>query len=86
MVKTSYMELNKIILVIWVNKAFDPWLTKHNIKFGFRVCKIWPLNPKAIEVKTNPSNIYTTPTKNHSKKGEEDYNLNDGVDENQQQK
>jgi hypothetical protein len=67
-----------------VNKAFDQSLTKHNIKFGFRVCKICPLNPKAMEVETNPSNIYTTPTKNHSKEGEEDYNLNDGVDESQQ--
>lgn len=38
-----------------------------------------------MEVKTNPSNIYSTPTKNHSKEGEEDYNLNDGVDESQQQ-
>jgi hypothetical protein len=55
MVKRSYMELNKIILVTWVNKVFDQSLTKHNIKFGFRVCKIWPLNPKVMEVKTNPS-------------------------------
>jgi hypothetical protein len=72
MVKINYMELNKITLVIWVNKAFNQSLTKHSIKFGFKVCKIWPLNPKAMEVKTNPSNIYTTPTKNHSKEGEED--------------
>lgn len=40
MVKISYMELNKITLVIWVNKAFNQSLKKHNIKFGFRVCKI----------------------------------------------
>lgn len=79
------MELKKITLVPWVNKTFDQSLTKHNIEFGFRVCKILPLNLKAMEVKTNPSNIYTTPTKNHSKEGEEDYNLNDGVDESQQQ-
>jgi hypothetical protein len=41
--------------------------------------------PKVMEVKTNPSNIYTTSTKNHNKEGEEDYNLTDGVDESQQE-
>jgi hypothetical protein len=37
MVIINYNELNKAILVAWVNKALDVALSKINIKSGFQV-------------------------------------------------
>ncbi len=37
MVIINYNELNKAILVAWVNKALDVALSKRNIKSGFQV-------------------------------------------------
>jgi hypothetical protein len=53
---------------------------KNYIKFGFRFCGIHCLNPKAMECRIGLSYIYTTPT---TSEGEEDYNSNDEVEENQ---
>ncbi len=50
------------------------------IKFGFRFCGTHPLNPKAMEPRIDLSYIYTTLA---TSEGEEDYNSNDEVEENQ---
>jgi hypothetical protein len=52
------MELNKITLVGWVDQTLDKSITKQNIRFGFRVIGICLLNPRAMDSKTGPSNIY----------------------------
>jgi hypothetical protein len=45
MSNSNYMELNDITLVGWVDQALDKSITKQNIKFGFKVTCIYPLNP-----------------------------------------
>jgi hypothetical protein len=38
-----------------------------NIKNEFKATRIWPLNPKVMDEKTRPSDVYTTkPTPNIS--------------------
>lgn len=52
MVINNYFKLNKITLVGWgVNKPLDQTLPKHNIKYGFKVIKIWLLNLKVMNNK-----------------------------------
>lgn len=58
MAKRYYMESNKIILTRWVDQALDHPLTKQNIKSRFKATYIWPYNPKAMDNKTQASNIY----------------------------
>ncbi len=60
MVRNIYNEPNKVTLVRWVDKALDLALSKKNIKNGFQVTKIWPLNPKAMDGRTKPNELYTT--------------------------
>ncbi len=47
MVKNNHCEPNKCTLTSQVDKSLDESLTKKNIKSGFKVRGIWPLNPKA---------------------------------------
>jgi hypothetical protein len=35
-------------------------LSKHNIKNGFKVTRIWPLNPRAMDNKIRINVVYTT--------------------------
>jgi hypothetical protein len=58
MSKSNYMEPNEINLIGWVDQALDRSITKQNIRFGFRVTCIYPLNPTAMDNKIGPSNIY----------------------------
>ncbi len=64
MSKNNYKELDKIMLDGWVNKALDQGLSKQNIKFGFKVTRIWPINLRAMVDKILPSEIYTTSNNN----------------------
>jgi hypothetical protein len=50
MVRNNHYEPNKNILVNWVNKVLDTFDQK-NIKNGFKVIRIWPLNPKAMDLR-----------------------------------
>ncbi len=50
MVRNNRYEPNKNILVNWVNKVLDTFDQK-NIKNGFKVIRIWPLNPKAMDLR-----------------------------------
>jgi hypothetical protein len=58
MVIINYNELNKAILIAWVNKALDVALSKRNIKSGFQVTWIWPFNPKVMDGRTKPNELY----------------------------
>jgi len=48
MVKNNYLELGKIIIKTWVDKALQQSLKKENVKSRFRVFIIWPLNHVAM--------------------------------------
>jgi hypothetical protein len=43
-----------------VNKPLDQTLPKHNIKYGFRVIKIWLLNLRIMNNKLSLNEMYTT--------------------------
>jgi len=60
MVKNNFLELDKINLTKSVDKGLRQSLKKENIKFGFKVCKIWPLNFASMAKKFVPSEVFTT--------------------------
>jgi len=66
--KSNYMELNIITLIGWVDQALDKSITEQNIRFGFRVTCIYPLNPRAMDNKIEPSNIFTMVANEHKGK------------------
>jgi hypothetical protein len=53
MANNNYIELDKVTLAYWVEKALDQSLTEKNILLGFRITRIWPLNPTTMHEKTN---------------------------------
>jgi hypothetical protein len=71
MSKSNYMELDKITLIGWVDQALDKSITEQNIKFGFKVIGIYPLNLRAMDNKIEPSNIYTMVANEHEGEEEE---------------
>ncbi len=73
------MNMTKITLARWVDKTLDQSLTKKKIKVGFRGIGIWPFNPKAMENKTQPTNIYTTRNSNGDRGGKDHYSSNNQV-------
>jgi hypothetical protein len=59
MVENNHCELNKCTFArLEVYKALDQSLSKKNIKSGFKAIGIQPLNPKAMDEKTKPSEVY----------------------------
>jgi hypothetical protein len=79
MAQCKFSELDKIILVGWVDRALDEFTTNKNILSRFKVTRIWPFNPKAMDAKIGPTNIYTIVNSNHEAKGEGHYTLDDEV-------
>ncbi len=71
MFKSIYMELDKITLIGWVDQGLDKSITKQNIRFEFRVTCMYPLNPRAMNNETRPSNIYTMVANEHEGEEEE---------------
>lgn len=59
MEKKKKLEPYKIILAKWVDKPLQQSLKKQNIKFGFKVCKIWPLNFATMARKFGPNEVFT---------------------------
>ncbi len=59
MFSKNYIELNKITSVGWVDKAFHQAFTRKNIMSRLKNTRIWPINPRAMEEKINPSILYT---------------------------
>jgi hypothetical protein len=74
MVRNNYNESNKATFASWVDKALDLALSKRNIKNKFQVTRIWLFNPKAMDGKTKPNELYTIDCNN--------YTLNDNNVEN----
>jgi hypothetical protein len=72
------MELDKITLARWVDQAFEQALTKKNIKYGFKVPCIWPLDLNAMNNKFQPSSLYTTWPSNEGNKMNNTSNKQDG--------
>jgi len=54
---------------------------KKKIKFGFRIIKIWPLNPKAMHNKTKPLKVYTIANMNNAR-SENNYTTKEEVENN----
>ncbi len=59
MVRTNYIKLDKITLAGWVSKTLNVTLIRKNIMSRFKGTWIWPLNPRSMDSKTSPSNLYT---------------------------
>ncbi len=79
------MELDKIILVGWVDHAIDQSFTKKNIKAGFKATCIWPFNPKAMDNKIRPSKFYITININNHESDKEEYTLDEETNHYQSQ-
>jgi hypothetical protein len=58
MVKNNYLEPNKTTLVAWVDKALQQPLKKENMKLGFKVSRIWPLNLTTMVGKFGLSDVF----------------------------
>jgi hypothetical protein len=53
------------------------FLTKKNIKVGFKAIGIWLFNPKAMDNKTQPSKIYIATSINKHGNYQEEYTLDE---------
>ncbi len=58
MVISNYNQPNKATFVGWVDEALNMALSKRHIKNGFQITRIWPLNPKAMDGRTKPNELY----------------------------
>jgi nitrate reductase NapE component len=58
MAKNNYLELNKITLARWVDKASEHSLKKENINSRFKVFVIWPLNLVAMVGKFGSNELF----------------------------
>jgi hypothetical protein len=57
--KNNYLELDKVTLTMWMDKALQQSLKNENIKSRFRVSGIWPLNLITMVGKFGPSDVFT---------------------------
>jgi hypothetical protein len=58
MVRRNCIELDKISLVVWVDKTLDQTFTRRNIILRFKTTRIWPLNLRVVDHKTSLSTLY----------------------------
>jgi hypothetical protein len=58
MIKNNHCKLEKCTLARWVDKALEHALIKKNINSGFKAAKICPYNPKEMDDKTKPIDVY----------------------------
>jgi len=75
MAKNNYLKSNKITLVGWMDKVLDQTLNKRTFILRFWAIGIWPLNLKAMDAKTQLSEIYIT--KPYNALDQEQNNSND---------
>ncbi len=78
MSKNNYMELDKLTLGGWVDQTLDKSIMKQNVRFGFKVINIYLINPRTMDSKTEPSNIYTTISNEQEGEEEESYEQLEG--------
>jgi hypothetical protein len=64
MFKINHMEPNNITFISWVNYVLEHSFTKKNIKFGCKAIGIWPFNPKVMDIKIQPLEMYILPNIN----------------------
>jgi hypothetical protein len=57
--KNNYLELEKVTLATWVEKALQQSLKNENIKSRFKVFGIWPLDLITMVGKIGPSDVFT---------------------------
>ncbi len=76
MAQSKFSELDKIVLVGWVDKASNQSMTKKNIMSRFKVTRIWPFKPKVMDANIGPTNIYIAMNSNHEAEGEGHYTSN----------
>jgi hypothetical protein len=69
----NYIELDKIALARWVDKALNHALIRKNIMSRFKGTGIWPFNPKAMEEKTSPSTLFTLVNQTKEDDDDEDH-------------
>ncbi len=67
-----------------MDQALKQSLTKKNIKSRFKTTSVWPINPKAMDNKTRPSEVHTIATNINNAKSEEDYTTKEEAKNNQQ--
>jgi hypothetical protein len=68
-----------------VDKALEQSLTKKNIKSRFKTIKIYGLSTQRQWIgNTRPSKVYTTTININNAKSEEDYTVEEEVENNQQ--
>jgi hypothetical protein len=58
MVKNNYLELDKVTISAWVDKALQQSLKNENIKLRFRVSGILSLNHATMVGKFGPSDVF----------------------------
>ncbi len=59
MAKNNYLELDKVTLITWVDKALQQSSKNDNIKSRFSVSWIWPLNLATMVGKFVPNDMFT---------------------------
>ncbi len=60
MFKNNHKEPDKVTLGGLVDRTFNQSLSKQNIKARFKTIGIWPLNSKAMDNQSRPSELYIT--------------------------
>ncbi len=83
MVNNNYKDPNKIVFANWVDKTLDVTLSKRNINNGFKVTWIQPFNPKAMDGRTKPSELYTAEDNIIALNEENAENFDEGLNDNQ---
>jgi hypothetical protein len=69
MVRRNYTKPNKRALARWVDKTLNLTLIRKNIMLGFKGRRIWPFNPRAMDLKIGLSILYSL--QNQAKEEEE---------------
>ncbi len=81
MVRNNYNEPDKATFVTWVDKALDVVLSKRNIKSGFQVTGIWPFNPKAMDGRTKPNELYVVDRNNSTSDEDNEENYDETIND-----
>jgi hypothetical protein len=58
MFRNNYRKLDKVTLAGWVDKTINQSLSNQNIKARFKTTRIWLLNPKAMDNRSRPNELY----------------------------
>jgi len=62
MFKHNHRDLDKVTLAGWADKTLNRSLSKQN-QNRVKTTRIWPLNPRAMDNRNKPNELYTTKSK-----------------------